>query len=250
MNELKHKTEFERLLANYKLSSDSRKILADASLVLLVGPTSSGRNTIIEELVKTGEYYHIVSDTTREMRFKNGKPLEKNGREYWFTSEAEMLKGIKRGEYMEAAVIHDQQVSGCSIREVAAANSAGKVAIKDITETGAETVHGLKPDTVIVFVTVPDYATWMSRLKSRSKIPAEELRRRMVSAAREYRAALSHDYYQVVVNENLASVVKDIDMIAKQHGQPAARQHQARAVAQAVYQEIINHLEDVSAFIQ
>src|SRR5947209_4084329 len=121
MNELVHKAEFHTLLADYKLSKASLLTLSQTKLVLLVAPTSSGRNTIIRELLKTGDYYFIVSDTTRKPRVNDGIP-ERDGVEYWFRSEEEVLEDIKQGKYLEAAVIHEQQVSGISIRELQKAN--------------------------------------------------------------------------------------------------------------------------------
>jgi len=184
MNELKHSAEFRSVLTDYKLSPSALAILRQAPLVLLVGPTSSGRNTIIDRLVETGDYYHIVSDTTRHIRDKNGKPIEKNGREYWFRSDQDMLDGLRSGQYMEAAIIHHQQVSGCNINELVKALTTKKIALKDIEPGGAHTIHGLKPDATIIFIVPPSFEAWMQRLLGRGGIPAEELRRRLESAAR------------------------------------------------------------------
>src|SRR5689334_7205560 len=104
MNKLKHLVEFQKVLEHYQVSDENKAILKQTRLVLLDGPTSSGRNTIIDELVKTGDYFHIVSDTTRQPRHKDGKPIEENGREYWFRSEDDVLAGLKNGDYMEAAI--------------------------------------------------------------------------------------------------------------------------------------------------
>src|ERR1700689_1309052 len=117
MNELVHGAEFRSALRDYHLSKAALQTLSQTKLVILVAPTSSGRNTIIWQLLKTGDYYFIVSDTTRQPRINDGK-LERDGHEYWFRSEAEVLTDIQQGKYLEAAVIHNQQVSGISIREL------------------------------------------------------------------------------------------------------------------------------------
>src|SRR5713226_691908 len=120
MNQLVHAAEFRKALVSYQPSELTKQVLKEVRLVLLVGPTSSGRNTLVSELVKSGDYYHIVADTTRERRKKDDEYIEENGREYWFRSEDEVLEGIQKGEYMEAALIHNQQVSGCNVRELEA----------------------------------------------------------------------------------------------------------------------------------
>jgi hypothetical protein len=60
--------EFQEVLENYRISDRAKEVLQDIRLVLLIAPTSSGKNTIIQHQVQTGKYYYIVSDTTREPR--------------------------------------------------------------------------------------------------------------------------------------------------------------------------------------
>src|SRR5699024_8737685 len=132
-------------------SDEAKALLARTRLVLLVGPSSSGRNTVINELLKTGKYHAIVSDTTRLPRVNNGIP-EENGREYWFRAEADVLHDLQNGSFLEAAIIHKQQVSGISMRELAAAADEGKVAINEIEVVGADNIHAAKPDALFVFM--------------------------------------------------------------------------------------------------
>ena len=106
------------LLKHYNPSLEIIDLLRNIQFVLLAAPTAAGRNTIIRNLIMTGKYYYVVSDTTRKPRINNGIP-EKNGNEYWFKSEEEFLHGLKNGAYVEAAIIHNQQVSGISLEETA-----------------------------------------------------------------------------------------------------------------------------------
>src|ERR1700759_5108412 len=120
--QLKHYQEFKAVLDSYQISDRARQAVQELKLALLLAPTSSGRNTIIRYQVGTGRYYYIISDTTRPPRVNDGVQ-EKNGREYWFRSEEEILADLKAGEYLEAEIIHNQQVSGISIRELEKAHS-------------------------------------------------------------------------------------------------------------------------------
>lgn len=214
MNHLVHIDAFRELLEDYKPSALAKKTLADVKLVLLVGPSASGRNTLINELVKTGRYYHIVSDTTREKRTKEGKIIEEDGREYWFRSEEDVLMGLQHGDYLEAAIIHNQQVSGCNYRELAAAAEADKIAIKDIEPVGAQTFHHEKPDALIIFSVAPSFDIWMERLHSRGQMEAAELIRRMESAAHELAAALDSDYYRYVINDTVEGTTVEVNRLA------------------------------------
>ncbi len=185
MNQLKHIDEFRTILETYRLSPTAANTLARTHLVLLVAPTASGRNTIIEELLRIGNYHFVVSDTTRQPRINNGI-LEQNGRQYWFRSEKEVLEELRRGEFLEAALIHNQQVSGISIRELEVAREAQKIAITDVEIAGANNIHRAKPDTLIVFMTPPTFDIWLERIHSRGVMPADELERRLQSASKNF----------------------------------------------------------------
>jgi guanylate kinase len=243
MNELAHIAEFRAALQNYHLSPKALKVVLQTKLVLLSGPTAAGRNTLIEELVKTGDYYFIVGDTTREMRYKDGRPIEKNGREYWFRDEADVLADLQKGEYIEAAIIHNQQVSGWGVREVAKAHRAGKIAIKEVTPDGSHTVHAFKPDTYILFNLPPNFGEWQRRLQHRGHMEPEEYKRRMQSACQEFEAALKCDYYQFVINDTIDHAVEQVRRIVQGTGADEDLQQQGRELTQSL-------LETTRAFIK
>jgi guanylate kinase len=243
MNELKHVAEFRSVLTGYKLSEASLNTLLTTKLALLVGPTACGRNTIINELVESGHYYHIVSDTTRMIRTKDGNPVEVNGREYWFRKEDDVLADLTQGAYMEAAIIHNQQVSGCNMRELEAAKKEGKIAIKDMEPNGTHFVHGLKPGAVIIFVLPPNFEEWMHRLRTRSELPEDEIRRRLESSDAEIEVALHRDYYKFVINDKLEDAIAAVDAIAREDRLDADRQQAGRELAQQLHKDIKKYLQ-------
>jgi guanylate kinase len=214
MNELKHKAEFHKLLDGYRLSDESLLTLSQTKLVLLAAPTSSGRNTIIKQVLKTGDYYFIVSDTTRQPRVNDGV-LEQNGVEYWFRKETDVLEDIRDGKYLEAAVIHDQQVSGISVRELQKATDAGKIAITDAEIAGVRNAVHYKHDTIPVFIVPPSFDEWQHRLKHRGHMEPDEFKRRMESAVVEFQDALDNDYYRFVINDTVENAAEQVNRLAK-----------------------------------
>ena len=236
MNELKQLDAFKKVLTDYHMSADSQAMLRRTKLVLLEAISSSGRNTIIRELVKSGNFHYIVSDTTRSPRINDGV-MEQNGVEYWFRKEADMLTELKRGDFIEAALIHNQQVSGISKRELERANQEGKIAITDIEIAGTQTIIEANPETLAIFVLTPSYVEWQRRLKLRGHMSEREVRNRMGSAKRELQAALRRPYYHFVINDQLAAAVRGIDKMA--HGK-IDPQHEAegRAVATEILQQL------------
>ncbi|MDB5181526.1 MAG: guanylate kinase [Candidatus Saccharibacteria bacterium] len=242
VNELRHLHEFHKYLDGYRLSEIATARIADLKLVLLVAPSSSGRNTIIRELEKTGEFHFIVSDTTRQPRVNDGV-LEEHGREYWFRTEEEVLDEVKNGEFLEAAVIHNQQVSGISTRELDKAKRDNKIAITDIEIIGAANIYRAKPDTDVIFIVPPDFDTWINRLHQRGELPEDEVRRRLESALEEFESALQEPYYKFVINHHLEDSVAEVYEIAKFDKVDAEAQERGRAIVEKL---LINTREYLS----
>lgn len=214
MNELIKITDFREVLQNYHLSKKAILTLSQTKLVLIIGPTSSGRNTRIKRLLKTGDYHYVISDTTRSPRINDGI-LEQNGHEYWFRTENEILEDLSEGKYLEAAIIHDQQVSGISVRELERARDEGKIAITDAETTGATNASKYKLDTIIIFLLPPSFNEWQRRIKHRGEMSPEEFKRRMQSACNEFEIALKDSRYQFVINDSGDDSVMQINQIAK-----------------------------------
>lgn len=206
---LKHLVEFQGILKNYKPSLEILDILHDTKFVLLAAPTAAGRNTIIKNLIMTGKYHYVVSDTTRRPRINNGVP-EMNGNEYWFKSEEEFLAGLKNGSYVEAAIIHNQQVSGICLDELRKASQMGTIAITDIDIHGCDTVKSFSDTTIPVFILPPSFPEWMRRLDGRGAMDPQEKRRRLASAAEEIELALRRSYFKFIVNWDLRVTVDQL----------------------------------------
>lgn len=241
-NELRHLAEFRKYLADYQVSPAARKRIANLKLALLVAPSSSGRNTIIRELEKTGEFHFIISDTTRKPRINDGVP-EQNGREYWFRTEEEALADIENGEFLEAAVIHNQQVSGISIRELDKARQERRIAITDVEIVGAANIYRAKPDTHIIFIVPPDFETWIQRLQYRGILPEDEVRRRLESALEEFEAAIREPFYMFVVNDKLEDAVASVYKIAKFGEVDADEQRRGLAIVEKLLIDTREYLQ-------
>lgn len=230
---LQHYSEFKTILDHYQVSERASLAIKDLRLVLLVAPTSAGKNTIIRHLMATGRYFNLVSDTTREARENDGV-MEKNGQEYWFRTEEEILADLKAGELLEAEIIHNQQVSGISIRELEKAQKAGKTAITDVDLQGVHSIIKIKPDTLAVMLLPPSFDEWMRRFASRGKMRPDEQKRRFETSLRIFEDGLKQDYYHFVISENIEQSAAIIDAIVEGKANP----HQGRA------QGLVHHLQE------
>lgn len=233
---LQHYSEFKTALQDYRLSDRAKNALEGLNLVLLVAPTSTGRNTVIAELLKSDKYHFIVSDTTRPPQLRDGR-MEENGVQYFFRSEEDMLADIEAGEFLEAALIHEQQVSGISIRELENAKKHDKIAITDIEIVGADNVWRAKPDAKFLFLVPPSFDEWQRRIHGRGEISETEFKNRLISADKELVAALEHDYYQFVISENVEDTAQKIDQIASGYANQQENER-AKDLVKAVHEQL------------
>jgi guanylate kinase len=234
---LHHKQEFQTLLQDYHVSDKARHLLSQMPLVILQGITGSGRNAIISYMVEHMPYHQIVSDTTRPPKLRDGK-MERNGVQYFFRTEEEMLEELRQGLFLEAELIHDQQVSGTSIRELERAHESGKVPINEVARKGVENIRHAKPDTHFFFIVPPSYDEWMRRLTSREAMTDVELENRKQSAVLELTEALDpKSNFIFVVNHELEQAAREI-ATATTEGIDQERQAEGREVARGLLRQL------------
>lgn len=231
MPELTFIDDFHAALKDYQLSAHALGVLKKTRLVVLTAPSASGRNTIINELLRTNDYNFIVSDTTRPPRHNNGI-LEQDGREYFFRAEAEMLADIKAGNFLEAEVIHEQQVSGTSIRELENASHEHRTAIADMDIGGVSNVLRLKPDTIAVLVLPPSFIVWHDRIFSRGHMDGAEYGRRLKTAARILASGIEDSSeLKIIINDDLSDAAEAVHQLVQNNSFSAAQQAQGVALA-------------------
>jgi guanylate kinase len=230
MAELQRYQEFKDILDKYQVSERAKAATRGLRLALLLAPTSAGKNTVIKHQLKTGRYYYVVSDTTRPPRANDGV-MEQNGQEYWFRTEDQMLADLRAGEFLEAEIIHNQQVSG--IRELEAAQQQGKIAITDVDIKGVENVIRAKPDTIAIMLLPPSFEEWQRRFAARGQMRPDEQKRRLETSRKIFQDGLNQDYYHFVISDNIEQSGGIIDAIVDGKANP----HQGRG------RSLIEHLQ-------
>jgi guanylate kinase len=213
---LVHKTEFEQLLSDYLPGAAILEQAAVIKMIILTGPTCSGRNTIVDLLKVTNRYHFAVSDTTRLPKVRNGA-LELTGKVYNFITEESFLSGLRQKEYLEAELIHGQQVSGCNIFELKKAMNSNKVAIREMDPIGSKHMIELVPEAMPIFISPPAFDQWMARLHKRDIVQTSELIRRLKTALTAFDLVLTDNRYNIYLNDDLTHTVQKIDEIVASH---------------------------------
>jgi guanylate kinase len=246
MNSLTHLKEFQHILADYHVSNENKKLLKKIQFVAMTAATSSGRNTVIRQLVKTGEYHFIVSDTTRQQRSNDGVP-EQDGVEYWFRNEADVLQDLHDGKFVEAELIHNQQVSGISVRELLRAQKKKRIAITDMDIGGIHNVIKAKPDTVAILLLPPSFEEWQRRIKHRGHMEEGEFVRRLQTACTIFADALEHDYFSFVVNDTVEHAVEQVHHLARFGNEELEERQHGKLLAEKLLIETTAYLRSLQA---
>lgn len=183
-------------------------------LVVITGPSGSGKDSILARLKALGRPYHFaVNATTRPPR-----EGERDGVDYFFVSKEHFRQMVERGELLEHAIVYGQE-KGVPRAPVAAALRAGKDVLLRADVQGARYIKSTVPGTVTIFVTVPSEADLERRLVGRGSEPPEQLALRLRTAKSELASASEFDY--VVINDDLDRCVAEVEaIIAKERARP------------------------------
>lgn len=238
---LRNKQAFEDALQHYEISEYGKVVLGNAPFVAMSGIAGGGRNTVINRLVETGRYVFAISDTTRPPKLRDGR-MEEDGVNYFFRDENSVLEDIKAGNYIEAEVIHNQQVSGVSIREIERIASTGKIPVTDLEYGGIQNVAKAKPDAVIIGLLPPSYDEWKRRLYNREQIHEQEFYNRLVTAEKVLENMLSRDYFRLLVNDSIDECVQQLRNIAERGEYPDSVKARGEVVARALLEGVRQEL--------
>ncbi|MBZ0309378.1 MAG: guanylate kinase [Anaerolineae bacterium] len=179
-------------------------------LFVLVGPSGTGKNTIITSLLREhspGNLRQLATVTTRPKR-----ESETEGREHYFVTEPRFHELIDAGALIEYQLIHKQWSYGTPHEGVKQAINTGEDLIADIDVFGAKALKSAFPENVIlIFIAPPDSRVLEERIRNRDSDSEETIRTRLERAAMERTYIPECDY--VVVNDDLeqaVQLVKDI----------------------------------------
>lgn len=171
-------------------------------LYVYSGPSGVGKGTLLAPLLAQGLVRLSVSATTRAPR-----PGETDGVEYHFVTRTEFERMICDGEMLEYAE-YNGNYYGTPRRFVEEALCRGQNVILEIEVKGAEQIHRLCPDAVMIFVTPPSLGDLRRRLEGRATEPQEVIEGRLAAAADEIAAGEDYDF--IIVNDDAARAREEL----------------------------------------
>ena len=175
-------------------------------LIVLSGPSGTGKSTVIAELFRQRENIHFsVSYTTRAPRAG-----EQDGVNYNFVTRQEFERMIADNELLEYAE-YVNNYYGTSLKVIHDKLDAGIDVLLDIEVQGAAKVRQRCPEALFIFIAPPSFEELSRRLHNRNTDTEEVIVGRLEKAKEELKEVPNYDY--LVINDEVSNAVREIEAI-------------------------------------
>ena len=174
-------------------------------LIVISGPSGTGKGTICRELISKNKLWMSVSATTRSPR-----KGEVDGVNYHFFTEETFKAKVKKKDFLEYAKVYGNYY-GTPKSEVLKAIDEGKDVVLEIDIQGALKVKEAYPKGVFIFILPPSMEELKNRIIKRGSETPESLMTRFKSAYKEINYVSKYNY--AVINDTIECAVKKIENI-------------------------------------
>ena len=184
--------------------------------MVISSPSGTGKTTICHRLIKRHrDYVFSVSATTRPPR-----KSEKNGVDYYFLSDEQFNRMIKRNEFAEWANVFGFRY-GTGKNELGIAMKNNRVLLCDVDIQGGMSIKKKYKNAVSIFVIPPSLTELKRRLFKRRTDSPSQKKLRLKTAIKELSFWKHYDY--IVLNDNLKTATNEVDMIIAAERQKTGR---------------------------
>ncbi len=190
------------------MAYERRKTTRNSHSILIVisGPSGVGKDATLTTMKKAGLPYHYVSTATTRPK----RPTEQDGVDYWFISEDEFQRMIRKNQLLEWATVYGNHY-GVPKNQITKAFKQGKDVIIKVDVQGAETIKRIVPDAVLIFLMPPSFEELTNRLRQRYGMSSEELDIRLGKAKEEMERVPIFNYAITSYTDNLDRTVAEIN---------------------------------------
>jgi len=176
------------------------------NLFVVSAPSGAGKSSLVKALMEVDARVRpSVSHTTRAPRGQ-----EKDGREYFFVSDAQFDALIAKDGFLEWARVHGNRY-GTSRAGIEASMASGHDVVLEIDWQGALQVRQRFVNAILIFVLPPSLEELRARLMQRGEDAPETIALRLQNAENELAQAKRFDY--VIINALFEHALFDLKAI-------------------------------------
>ena len=182
--------------------------MAANPVFVITGPSGAGKGTLIKALVeRLPELEVAVSATTRPQR-----PGESDGIAYWFLTEAEFVRRIETGAFLEHVTYVSGKRYGTLRSEIDRIGGEGRVCVLELELDGALRVQDEVPGSVTIFIAAP-VEELERRLRERATESTGEIGDRIKLA--RHQLELAHGFRYMVRNDDVHRATEVLSAIVE-----------------------------------
>ncbi len=175
-------------------------------IVVLSAPSGAGKTSVVSGVLnKYPDIVFSVSVTTRVPR-----EGEKEGIDYYFISDEEFDRLIKREDFSEWAVVYGHRY-GTLKRTIQENMDEGRTILLDTDTVGAFNIKKHFPESVLIFIAPPSLESLRERLQNRNTERQDWFNMRIEAVPQEMKLMPEYDY--IVVNDKLSEAISQVEAI-------------------------------------
>lgn len=186
-------------------------------VTILVGPTASGKSTVLTELCRLHDFEKLVTTTTREPR-----EGEVNGVDYHFLTKEDFVEKEKDGYFLESVFFKNNHYgTGLNALQKDFGNKKPIIILEPVGAKVAVDIFkkmGIKPFTI--YIDEP-YETCVKRVMERAASEEEKVHRlnELKTTEKNWSTYMDYDLFTVpnsTIEENCIHIKKSIADFSKQ----------------------------------
>ncbi len=198
-------------------------------LIVISGPTGSGKHTIVREYMKDhANACYCIQATNREP-----EKDETDGKDYYFLSISEFERMIRTGQMLEYSYT-DNVGYGTPKKAVEDARAAGHNVLLIVDPVSAMNIRALVPDAILIFIIPASFEVLRKQLAETGRYTEEEISKNMDMAEEWIACANVFDY--ILINDEIDKTVRRITQIV--HGSRYSRSSMAEFLRTYINSEL------------
>jgi guanylate kinase len=229
--------EVQQLVKNYRPNAEVLMAMANINMLAIVGPSASGKTTVIRALTKAHPEFGVVLDETSRAPRKD----EEQGVDMLFRGRDEIIDDARKGRLIQVAIGPNGDFYSTRISSYPAERISTLPLVPAAVEEFRKLPVGSFKSAFMVPATFELWQDWLRKQAADSDWTEEQKQGRLKEAKFSYEFALADTEMHFVLNEETtARAVSRLVQVSR--GQTPAEESEAKTAAQANYAKLLEIL--------